>query len=381
MEAPVGCTATSQTGDIDECNFVFSCDGLAHFSSCRADGDGTWSCQCGNFFSESKYFEIEGRAGIGACGTIAEVCLGEEGAGATTTCERSESSDGSTCSAHDTCGAAVEVGPAITVRAIQNYSSECVAVGDDGLRPSGFRCTCMGGALHMHSFEVSAPSLEDACGPMVEFCSREQAPAWSGPVTCEDVSATTGTDIGCLLNRRCGNSFEVNQDVSLSNATIRSIACQPQDGGARCECLDDGMSYAFDVKRDVSEIAACRTLSEVCSPEAAIEANGDVSCRTTFQSTEPLFCGAEITCTQPVTSEGVEVTGYGLLAVRCGQSAPGEPWWCACASTETTSETFELGTAPDGVEACAEAASRCPDQVEVFIGMTGGFPQPVPQLP
>jgi hypothetical protein len=358
----------SQSTDGKQCNYEFSCDATSHFTTCRLDSDGTWACECATFSSTSRVFEIDGVEGIEACGVTARACVGEVAASETTICKRKEqSSDDDSCSAHDTCGPDLYLDPGVRVRAVEPYSSRCEL---EDLPSLGevTRCWCEGGALEYRSYTVRGPSIDEACGLMIGFCTGEKGPTVSAPETCDEEPPTSDGNI-CSLTQRCEESVEIGMGVSLTRAWDRAVQCEPLNGGSLCYCYDDEMRFEFDASLDPGDPETCTAGLAACPLKTKLEPNGAISCmRTPDQGWGAESCDMELSCRQPVTSNGIRITGYGVLDVTCEKAPSAGPWWCSCASS-TTSKTFELGIAQDGRDACDAAAARCQSELDVVVGL------------
>jgi hypothetical protein len=250
IDPPPGCQAVSQLEATDTCNFEYSCNSQTHFDDCRRDSDGIWSCECGTFATSTRYFEVEGVEAHEACGTIARVCESDFTTSPTRTCRAEERTVGTdTCTAHDTCGHALELDSGLVVRAVDHYRVKCGPGWNSYFsNDTTFGCTCQGGAFNNTNYLVSAPALDGVCAPMIDFCTAETDPVYSGGLVC-GWGAPQGTVLqscpgkpscqGCLMPQDCGGSAPVAQGVAILNADgnpDQNVVCRPQSGSLHCDC-------------------------------------------------------------------------------------------------------------------------------------------------
>jgi hypothetical protein len=71
----------------------------------------------------------------------------------------------------------------------------------------------------------------------------------------------------------------------------------------------------------------------------------------------------------------------GRLVVDCARVEQGSPWWCTCASDQTTAR-FQLGAADaTPYQACSQAPTGCLEHLAVHVGPYGEFVQPPDPMP
>jgi hypothetical protein len=369
MDPPPNCQSVSQSGDAQQCSYEFSCDAQTHFTNCSLETATRWACECGTFSGPSKHYEIEGVESLEACGLIASACMTEMPAVGPVTCEQRErTADASTCGARDTCGTALDLGPNITARAVDEYRSSC-SPGQSVLFPQGgYSCTCEGGALDRREWAVGGPALEDVCGPMVEFCVKEMSPDRSGTEKCADESLASSSASDCGLLQYCGWPVDLGDGVTLMTISERDTTCQQQNGVWQCGCVYNGESLYFDANVTAQSPDICRTIAPMCQPDATFERVGTPTCTPSYPTSDAASCSVELDCTQPATLNGIKITGYGKLLLDCTRDSSGTSWHCSCASSASTT-TFDLASASDPSQVCVDAASQCPN--DAVSGMPG----------
>ncbi len=280
IKAPRGCRSTSQSADAATCNYVYDCGGQTHFDDCRLDSGGAWSCDCGTFSSNTRYFEIEGVDALDACGTIARVCeSGDLSVSPTKTCRTLErTNDGSSCSAHDTCGNAVDfdLPEGVVVRAIDHYRASCKPTTTVYVTDTPFRCSCQGAEAGGYGALTSAPSVDDVCDPFIQFCREDQDAAYTdrvcgyGPAYGLVEQACPGDPKcqGCSIAQECALAAPLGNGVSIideQNATTHSIDCVPKQGALHCVCDSMDAVYGDDTVPE-SVLDVCSASLTVCQP-------------------------------------------------------------------------------------------------------------------
>lgn len=380
-ELPPRCEAVRQLERSGECEYEFTCDKETHFAGCQLESDGVWRCHCGTFSTATRYFELEGVAGLDACVATARVCVSDVVPDETRTCRRGPANDSASCPTHAICGydLDLELGPGITARAVEFYVVDCEPDWDAGAE-GPFLCSCWGGALDRETYRVIGPSMEGVCDSMLDLCVDEEPPVFPDRETCRDLSADYSED-GCMVRNDCQLAVEIGGGASITRSWSRSVFCEPPatpNDMPRCQCFDDGSYFVFESSLTPSEPGACEPKLELCSPSAAIEPYGEVTCKTSIRDPLDYSCSAEMVCRQSADANGTEIVAYGSLGVWCQQSMD-RSWWCSCASGDASAR-FELGMTASSLAACELAEARCQEEVDVVFGLQG-HPMPPSPLP
>jgi hypothetical protein len=280
IEAPQDCQSTSQGADATRCNYVYSCGGQTHFDDCSLDSGGVWSCDCGTFSTETRYFEIEGVGALDACGTIARVCeSGDLSVSSTQTCRTLErTNDGYACTAHDTCGNVVDfdVPSGVVVRAVEHYRASCEPTQSIFDTDPQFRCSCQGVEANGFGTLTSARSVDDLCDPFLRYCRREQDPPFSDRVcgytapfgNVEQSCPMNPKCQGCSIGQQCAMAAPIGDGVSIideQDAVTHSIDCVSQTGTLRCVCDSTDALYGDEMVPQ-SILDVCSGMLDVCPP-------------------------------------------------------------------------------------------------------------------
>jgi hypothetical protein len=276
IEPPPDCASVSQSKTADTCSYEYACEGRSHFDSCRREGDAAWACECGTFSTPTRYFELDGVEVQDACGVIARVCETDLPASPARTCTTKEQSvDGETCSAHATCGHALDLEPGIVVREVEHYRSKCKLA--DNYIEDAYDCSCEGGVFDRGREVVTAPSIDDVCAPMLEYCTSGMKPAFNEPVCAYadpsgavDPTCPTNTDcFGCLMYQECGKAGQLARDVamvSFEDATHHYVVCLPDQGELDCSCRATNEGLYGDASISQAVLDVCRSARAVCGP-------------------------------------------------------------------------------------------------------------------
>jgi hypothetical protein len=274
IEPPPNCQSASQSLDTDTCNYVYTCSTQTYFDDCSRDSDGVWNCQCGTFSSATHYFELEGVEALEACETIAHICQSDLSVSSTRTCRTLEqTADGSSCSAHATCGHALDLGPGIVARAVDQYRANCKPTSDYYFADA-MTCSCQGGAFDGSNYFVNATSLDVACEPMLGFCTAEEPPVFSGRVcgplapygTVSDNCPAGQNCQGCVMAEECEQTDALTADVSIldqNNMAYQYVVCRPQQGQLHCAC-ETPPDRTGDPTVPAETLAMCSSASSVC---------------------------------------------------------------------------------------------------------------------
>jgi hypothetical protein len=278
IEPPPGCQSVRQLDDAERCEFEYKCDGRTHFDNCTVDIDGVWACECGTFSTALRYFELEGVAGLEACSVIARICESEPTVSPTTTCRTKErAADDSTCSAHATCGNAVDAGPGLLVRAVEHFRTRCELTNDPYYWPGTLRCSCEGGAFDRDRYQLTAPSPEEGCDSLLDFCVAGEEPVVSGRLCSDGVSGgiveqacpSNPACQGCAMSQQCTETSSIGREVSLiglGDQWYRSVVCRPQDGELQCSCETTVEGIYGDETVPAEILDLCTESREVCAP-------------------------------------------------------------------------------------------------------------------
>jgi hypothetical protein len=280
IDPPPNCQSTSQSADASSCSYDYTCDALTHFDDCHLDSGGVWSCECATFASITRYFEIEGVGALDACGTIARICESDVTASTTRTCRTLEqTADTGSCSAHATCGYALELdlGPGVVARTIDHYWSQCKPTTNYLFNGgNGFDCWCQGGAFDKDYNLVTAPSLDQVCGPVRDFCTAEKAPVFSGRVCGEaEPYGTVATSCpgaqncqGCLMAEDCSSFASLAQGVSIiedqQDNPTQNVVCRPQGSTLHCDCEANPTDLGRDPTVPTDTVQTCVKQRNVC---------------------------------------------------------------------------------------------------------------------
>lgn len=279
VDPPPNCESVRQSEDADSCSYEYTCDGRTHFDSCRRESDGAWACECGTFSTAKRRFEIEGVTGVEACRVIAEVCEGEYPLSPTETCRAKESTaDEETCSARVTCGHAIDLGPGIVARAVENIRAKCEPTQNQVLMGSGFDCRCSRDSSGDERYFLTAPAAGDICEPLVSFCRAEEAPVFSEEICSygepagivEWTCPADPTCQGCALSHECRGLAPIAPDVAIldlstSGEQRQYIVCRPQEGELHCACQEDIGEGVYGDETVPSEVRdVCRESRELC---------------------------------------------------------------------------------------------------------------------
>ena len=246
-----------------------------------------------------------------------------------------------------------------------NYAN-CYTEGTDG----ALYCYCSD-EMSSGSYQVSGTSGTAACELALDLCA--------GDVTVEfdDSSATCQTDYQsegngyCELQKRCSQSGEVSDTVTVEQIDGQYAWCQDQDDGtSNCSCQSTDRSMRFDIEVSTTDMSACTTALDVCAAEGDLVLEGPIACERQHQSASAEYCDTQLACTQSGTLGDLSLVAYGDLWANCQILASGSPATCTC-SSGSVSESFEVDVT-DTWEVCNIAAERCPALVEVQIGQSGG---------
>jgi hypothetical protein len=278
MDAPPNCQAVRQSADTDSCSFEYTCDQLTHFDDCSRGSDGVWECECGTFSSDTQHFELENVGALEACGLIAQACESTPTLSPTRTCRNLEHVvDTGTCSDHGTCGYALDLGPGITARAVDHYWAKCKPTQDYYFN-DGFDCSCVGGALNLDSYLVSAPSIDEVCQPMLGFCTAEADPVPTGRICAdappsgvvEQMCPSNRNCQGCMMGVECGTTATIGDGVSIIEPSVsadRAVVCRRQQGQplhCTCPTTSEGLYSDSTVPMDVLDV--CSQSGDLCGP-------------------------------------------------------------------------------------------------------------------
>jgi hypothetical protein len=185
--------------------------------------------------------------------------------------------------------------------------------------------------------------------------------------------------------------MRLTDDVSLASVARRAAYCDAADSTSTdCYCtkhtdtLPDEVlvweTFAFDVEAGF-DAGMCASAALNCNDDAVIELEGEASCQPTGQIAGDDYCTVDLDCRQAASVDGRAIVGRGRLGVYCRQAAPGEPWFCSCASDDE-STIFELGVPQaTGWQTCTDAPVRCLEQMAVVIGPYGDYVPPPDPLP
>jgi hypothetical protein len=169
----------------------------------------------------------------------------------------------------------------------------------------------------------------------------------------------------------------LTDDVSLARLEPRSASCAPLlGGGAECYCSGRDSTFNFQLA-DAPDDASCESSSLNCADDAVIKATGAPSCQpTSLTAFGSDSCEVDLSCVQGATVDGREIVAEGRLIVECGRAEQGMPWWCGCASDQTSAR-FQLGAADVSAwQACGQAPAGCLEHLNVHLGPYGDFVQP-----
>jgi hypothetical protein len=320
----------------------------------------------------SRTLKIEGAERSAACSAAAKVCVDDEAPEPSCEVANKRVSQG-VCEIGETCTSEIEIDSGVTATVESNYWGSCSLSEADQ-----FSCQCSGSA-EFGEYLVTASSTSDLCDSWIDFCKSGSKPELTGPEVCIQESASaTGTT--CEASTACSQTADLGGGVALIAPVTRFANCERlQDGVVRCSCSTGVETFFYEAALTTVDRDVCLTAISSCSPATTIESNGEVACTVASQSARTLECEAELDCTQPVKIAGGEYTGHGRLRTACRRAAAGEPWSCGCA-TSKSSKTFELGEVERGWDACSQAALRCPEEVDVYIGPSPEFVE-LPPLP
>jgi hypothetical protein len=113
----------------------------------------------------------------------------------------------------------------------------------------------------------------------------------------------------------------------------------------------------------------------MCEAGVMGEQTGPLSCGPLLsvetEEVDSVFsCKGFASCEEPAKLADHDLSLQEYLSVLCKQ-VMGEPsWWCSCALAEDT-DTFELGGAEDGTDACTRASARCAERMTVPVALHG----------
>jgi hypothetical protein len=277
IEPPPNCLSVRQSEDADSCSFEYTCAARTHFDSCRRKNDRIWACECGTFSTPTRYFEVEDAAGLEACGVTARACESEVTVSSTRICSLDERVvDGGSCSAKATCGNELELGSGPVVRAVEYFATKCAPSTSEFFAAGGFDCSCEGGVYDRAYQLVMAPSIDDACEPLLEFCMAEEPPVYQGAIcgvgepwgSIEQVCPSDEADCqGCVMTQECRKGAPIDRDVSLvglEGFDYRSIVCRPNAGELGCSCETTVEGLYSDPTVPAAILDVCRESRELC---------------------------------------------------------------------------------------------------------------------
>lgn len=276
IEPPPDCASVNQSVSADACSYEYTCEGRTHFDSCTRDTDGTWACECGTFADATRYFELTGVAAPDVCGAVARICERDDiPVSPTRTCVRKEHGvDGDTCASHATCGHVLEFEDGIVVREVEHYRAKCEL--EDNFIADAYDCSCEGGAFNRERDMVTAPSVDEVCLPMLEYCTAEQTPTFTKPVCgyaapsgAVDQACTNATCGGCLMAQECGKAVELARNVemvSFADAKYSYVVCLPKPAGDfTCTCRTTLEGLYGDATISQAVLDECRNAGAVCA--------------------------------------------------------------------------------------------------------------------
>jgi hypothetical protein len=278
MDAPPNCQSVRQAEDAETCAFEYTCDKRTHYDSCSRDSDGGWACECGTFSTPTRYFELEGIEGLAACGLIAHICESDVPVSTLRTCRTKEGGvEDGTCWARATCGYALDLGPDIAGRIVEEYRSACEPTDYWAFTEGGFSCSCRGGAFDRELYLLTAPSIDTLCKPMLDFCTAEQPPVYtdrvcgaSEPSGVVEQACPMDPDCqGCVMTLACGPAAPLEPGVSivgLGDSPYRSVACRPDQGELQCTCETVVDGVYGDESVPAATLERCRDALAVCPP-------------------------------------------------------------------------------------------------------------------
>lgn len=386
LPLPEDCEPRGRSEDAESCSLYVFCGPQPNLATCTALPSGRWRCRC-DLANSDRIYELDGAVGLDACAVAAGLCnvddleLGEEECPAS----RDESNE-NYCDLALACERPIDVGFTTGVDAwLMSYGSAVCSRDREGLPLS---CECARGE-ESAAYGVLADDGALACRPLADFCRGGAEPVFDDEELCMDGEPLVDSG-GCNLDQVCANPMPLTDDVSLALLHPRGSSCTPTSGGSRCSCSrpygdpEEGWweVFAFEVE-DAPGLDACAQAVTACDDDAVIESRGPVDCRPQGQSAGLDFCTSDLACLEPATVDGRDVVAHGRLLTYCRQLAPGDPWWCSCASNQETT-IFELGEPTlDAWDACSAAPAGCLERMSVHLGAYGDLvspPDPIPEL-
>ncbi len=366
LSLPPGCTARAPTETADLCGLAVDCEGAPSVrTSCsRLDSD-EWQCQCAN--SESMY-RLANAAGLHACALAARLCAEPELQLGAESCEHtSAESDAESCGVEFVCSKPVELDAATDAQAwlLRFGSGRC----RQWLPGRTFACDCLNGTeKKFHT--VLADSFEPICSPFADFCSTRTEPSFEGDELCLlDYASSDGE--GCGRAESCGPQLPLTEDVSLIRLDQRHASCTAAaGGGSECSCSTSSTGFNFRLATPPVD-ASCEAGMPMCAPSAVFERQGSPTCTPPDPGADDSdACDTFLRCEQAATVGDRGLVAYGSMNAVCRRLAPGQPWFCSCASGPDTAR-FELGaTGANANQACAQASAACLQEPGLYLGMS-----------
>jgi hypothetical protein len=193
-------------------------------------------------------------------------------------------------------------------------------------------------------------------------------PEFSSDRVCTmDYQSVSGPS--CELGMLCTQSADLGGGISVVSNEYESAYCTEGRGNADCQCYVASGNFQFELPDADVALSTCQDALSICELATSAEPSGPIDCEQTSQNAWADGCFGQTTCTQYADVNGIAVGLQGYVSQNCN-ALDDQTFECSCQSGSQT-EVFEV-TATSAWNACSDAATICPDLVDVVIGGGGG---------
>jgi hypothetical protein len=361
--APEGCSDASVTTGTGYCENIQSCSNDSIYSSCKDQGNGTWSCTCSSNYFYGNY-ELQGVTETTACGPVLELCKGGQATvpefGELTCDAVTSSADATSCYVNQSCTRSATLSEGITALQYDQKYANCYDNGNGTLT-----CSC-GTNTTSQQYELSSTDLASSCQAILDVCTNPP-PEFAEEPACAEYSKTEGVN-QCSIEMQCTRSANVAEGIDAVQYEYQYANCSSAAEGDSwtCNCSTTNRYLNFEMSTTEPQ---CADALALCVSTTPIEPTGEIACETSYQTLNSGSCNAQLTCTQQAEVGGTSVGMYGYLNAYCQDDGDGT-FTCSC-NSDTESVSFDAeGT--DGWDVCADAAKSCPERITPTVGGSSG---------
>jgi hypothetical protein len=342
----------------DECVLKYECDGTRVDTFCWFIQD-RWLCDCFAPFGNGDFVHtMEGVEGFATCEVMSDICknwnqpefatpedCGSSWAGvALDDCYKATQFCSRTFSTRD----GVE-GMTTRQRDIQCFP---------GTMP--YVCSC-----DEQGYVVDLDIAD--CGVLLDHCGMGKE--FDGPLECATASSSGANDCSTIID--CKKSVDPSNHVWRPTEG-RSATCKTTPSGdTHCDCAHFGSGLSLRTELPANDADTCNRVVEACAHFDELAFSGPFTCESDVQSVSEAYCSLTATCMQEGSLGEETIRGEGRLFAEC--RLEGDSWSCECQA-----RALDLGVdqraaieveGDDGWEVCTAAMNRCPDVVDIQVGV------------